>query len=82
MRILEACIESVTSAVAAEKGGAKRVELCGNLIEGGTTPSTGMVQAVQAHSSLPIYDDDTPKGRGFSIFPVGNGRYGIRYRGS
>lgn len=65
MALLEVCIDSVASANAAEKGGAQRVELCGNLVEGGTTPSSGMVQTVQLVSDLPIMMMIRPRGGDF-----------------
>ena len=37
--LLEACVGSYASAQAAWKGGADRLEVCANLIIGGTTPS-------------------------------------------
>ncbi len=40
---LEACVGTIESALEAEKGGADRIELCDDLIEGGTTPSFGMI---------------------------------------
>ncbi|MFB9864411.1 copper homeostasis protein CutC [Rufibacter immobilis] len=52
---LEICIDSVASAMAAEQGGAQRVELCDYLAGGGTTPSAGMISLVRASISLPLH---------------------------
>lgn len=48
----EVCVESVSGCLAAEAGGADRVELCANLLEGGTTPSSGAVEGARAHLSI------------------------------
>ncbi len=53
-KILEVCVDSVASARAAKAGGGTRLELCGNLIIGGTTPSFALFEAVRAAVDLPI----------------------------
>lgn len=52
--ILECCVDSVASAIEAEKGGADRLELCSNLIIGGTTPTLALFNEVRNHVSIPI----------------------------
>ncbi len=53
-KILEVCVDSVASARAAKAGGGTRLELCGNLIIGGTTPSFALFEAVKDAVDLPI----------------------------
>ncbi|WP_341843270.1 copper homeostasis protein CutC [Chitinophaga caseinilytica] len=62
---LEICATSVASCIAAEEGGADRIELCDNLLEGGTTPSYGMIAAVREKCGLKIYPIIRPRGGDF-----------------
>ncbi len=62
---VEACVDSVESALAAERGGAARVELCANLAEGGTTPSGATIAVCRARLGIPIHVLVRPRGGDF-----------------
>lgn len=53
--VLEICVESVNRAVAAERGGADRIELCRDLFSGGVTPSTAAMQKARLRVRIPIH---------------------------
>ena len=52
--VLEVCVDSTASALAAKRGGADRLELCADLIVGGTTPSLPLLRQIKAETGLPV----------------------------
>jgi copper homeostasis protein len=63
--LLEACVNSAPSAVEAQLGGANRVELCENMLEGGCTPSAGTIKYAKQHLSIPVFVMIRPRGADF-----------------
>jgi copper homeostasis protein len=53
--LLEAVVDSLEAALAAEAAGADRLELCAALELGGLTPGMGLMRAVCGHVGIPVH---------------------------
>ena len=69
MILIEACVGSVDEALAAEQGGAHRLELCDRLDVGGTTPSPELLDEVKRRVRIPVSVMIRPRGGAFMHTP-------------
>lgn len=67
--LLEACVESLEHAVAAEEGGAARIELCAALDVGGLTPPPDLVEACASRLRIPVFVMVRPRAGAFILLP-------------
>lgn len=65
--LVEACVGSIEEALAAEQGGADRLELCDNLDVGGTTPNRELALEVKRRVGIPVAMMVRPRGGPFSF---------------
>ncbi len=65
MPLLEIVAYSYASALAAQQGGADRIELCENTAEGGTTPGLGTIEAVRELPGVKLHVMIRPRGGDF-----------------
>jgi copper homeostasis protein len=63
--LIEICVEGIDGFAAAQAAGADRVELCASLLEGGLTPSLGVVRQVLAIATIPFHVIIRPRGGDF-----------------
>lgn len=64
--LVEAAVETPDAAIAAEQAGAARIELCGRLDIGGTTPLLSVMDAVLSNVHIPVTIMVRPRGGEFT----------------
>jgi copper homeostasis protein len=63
--LLEISVETLEAALAAERGGADRIELCADLSVGGVTPSVKLIGTVREQLQIPVFVMIRPRGGDF-----------------
>jgi copper homeostasis protein len=63
--ILEISVETLEAGLAAERGGADRIEFCRNLSVGGVTPDADLLREVRAQVRIPTFSIVRPRAGGF-----------------
>jgi copper homeostasis protein len=62
---IEVCVENTDGLLAAQAAGADRIELCASLLEGGITPSWGMIGEARRLATIPVHVIVRPRGGDF-----------------
>jgi len=63
--LLEITVESLDTALAAERGGADRIELCSDLTHGGLTPSVAAMRKLHEELEIPVFPIIRPRAGDF-----------------
>jgi len=65
LTLIEAAVDTLKSALVAERAAVGRIELCASLSDAGTTPSAGLISAVTERVSIPVFVLTRPRGGDF-----------------
>ncbi len=63
--LLEVCAYNIQSCIVAAQNGAGRIELCAEPLQGGTTPSYGLIRKAMESVNIPVFPIIRPRGGNF-----------------